>query len=359
MSLQKVQTFLKDNDYDGIFLRKKHNFSWVTGGRRNHIVHATEDGVADLLIFQDKVYVVTLKMEERRIIEEECAHFPFDVEVAVDDWYKGTDHVIEELTEGKRMASDVPFKDWDIVEGDLTSVRSVLSEDEQTRYKELCQIAAEAVESTCKEITPGQTEHEIAALLSSKAMAKGVNVQVALVSTDERIYKYRHPIPTDKKLEKQAMVVICAEDGGLVANATRFVYFGELPEELVQHKEQVARIDITMNLATKPGVRIGDVVQAGIAQYEAEGFPEDWKLLHQGGLTGYKSREFLATPDTDMIIQENQAFAWNPALPGVKSEDTILVTSEGIEFMTHTGDWVYQSVKVGNKIYQRPDILVR
>ncbi|WP_173915559.1 Xaa-Pro peptidase family protein [Halobacillus sp. Marseille-Q1614] len=359
MQIQKVREFMEGNNFDGLLLRKRNNFSWLTGGNYNHIVQTTELGVADLLITAEEVYLITSKMEERRVFEEECSQLPYQVEVLSDDWYEDIEKIIHQAGEGKRMATDTPFSDWEVVDEDLMKIRSVLSEQEQANYRDLCQRAAHAVEETCREVEPGQTEYEVEAHLASKVLAQGIRIQVILVATDERIFKYRHPIPTNKPLEKQAMIVLCAERNGLVANVTRFVHFGELSDEIKAHKEKAARIDAAMNAATKPGNTAGDVIRAGIKQYEEEGFPNDWKLLHQGGLTGYSSREFLADPHTEFVIKENQAYAWNPSLPGVKSEDTVLVKGNGIEFITHTNNWVYQDITVGQQKYQRPDILIR
>ncbi|WP_085506117.1 M24 family metallopeptidase [Thalassobacillus devorans] len=359
MNIQKVRSYLEENSLDGILLRKRNNFSWVTEGRYNHIVQATDQGVADLIITRDEAHLVTSEMEKRRLVEEECSQFPFEVEVATVDWFKSTDGLIEEITSGKKMVTDSPYKDWKVVDEELSIWRSELSEKEIESYRDLCQRAARAVEEICKSIKPGQTEHEIEAALAAKVIAQGIKAQVILVATDERIYRYRHPIPTGKILDKEAMIVLCAERAGLVANVTRFVHFGEMSQQVQENKERVARIDAMMNVTTLPGNTAGDVIQAGIAQYEKEGFPDDWKLLHQGGLTGYASREFLADPNTSHIIKSNQAYAWNPSLPGVKSEDTILVKDNDVEFLTYTGEWVYQEVEVKGKKVKRPDILKR
>ena len=55
------------------------------------------------------------------------------------------------------------------------------------------------------------------------------------------------------------------------------------------------------------------------------------KFYHQGGATGYETRDYIATPNSSLIVQPNQAFAWNPYIKGAKSEDTILVTEKGYE----------------------------
>ncbi|SDZ97984.1 Xaa-Pro aminopeptidase [Thalassobacillus cyri] len=359
MNIDKLREFLKKQKVDGILLRRRNNFSWVTEGRYNHIVRATEIGVADLIITQDKAYLVTAKMEESRLTEEEVTLFPFDCEVVSDDWFVDITPKIEALTEGLEMVTDTPFKDWEVVDDELIEIRSVLNEQEIEKYRALCQQAAEAVEETCREIFQGQTEHEIEALLASKVLPLGIKPHVILVATDERIRRYRHPIPTNKKLEKHAMIVICAEKHGLIANVTRMVHFGQLSEELLVNEEKVQRIDAVMNLHTLPGTRVGKIIDKGIEQYEKEGYPEDWKLLHQGGLTGFNPREYLAAPTSEAIIKTGQVFAWNPALTGVKSEDTILVTENGPEFLTDTDKWEYGFTEIDGEHLKRPKILIR
>ncbi|WP_041808648.1 M24 family metallopeptidase [Evansella cellulosilytica] len=357
--VKKLTDWLEKEGYDGILLRKRQNFSWITGGKVNHIENTTEYGVADLLIIPriNKKYCFTSKMESRRIMEEELNDFDF--ELVECEWYESIIPLIRKHIEGKMIVGDSTFLGLEDVSSELAYLRSQLSETEITNYKWLCQKAAGALENVCHEIKRGMTEHEIAALLAQKVMEDGINPQVILVATDERIFNYRHPIPTAKKLENYAMIVICAEKFGLVANCTRFVHFGELPETLRENTQKLAKIDITMNMATKPGVRINEVFEKGLQAYAEVGFPEDWRFLHQGGLTGFAPREFLASRETDHIIVKNQAFAWNPAIRGIKSEDTIFVDEEGNQFLTHTGNWVYIEVEYDGKIYKRPDVLVR
>ncbi|CAM3786778.1 M24 family metallopeptidase [Mesobacillus zeae] len=354
---EKVQEFIDQKNVDGIFFRKRSNFSWFTQGKVNYIVNTTEYGVADLLILKNKMYCITSKMEAARIHDEELEGLGF--EFVTPEWFENQDDVIRQLTKGKKICSDSPFNGFLDFGLELTSLRFTLSEEEITRYKWLAQKAANAVESTCREIEPGWSEYEIQAHLAQKVIKDGINPHVILVSTDERVFDYRHPIPTDKKLEKYAMVVICAEKWGLIANVTRFVHFGELPAALKVNKEKLVQIDIAMNAATRPGTAIKNVLEIGLAQYGTVGHGEDWKYLHQGGPTGYASREFIAVPGVEGIVHENQAFAWNPAIKGIKSEDTILVGREDNEFLTHTGEWVYIEKEVDGKNYLRPDILIR
>jgi hypothetical protein len=69
--------------------------------------------------------------------------------------------------------------------------------------------------------------------------------------------------------------------------------------------------------------------------YAEHGFADEWRLHHQGGLTGYKGREVFGVPDEPTSIPRWAAVAWNPSLTGgAKSEDTALVSGDGVEIVT-------------------------
>ncbi|MFS0653977.1 M24 family metallopeptidase [Bacillus sp. 179-C3.3 HS] len=357
--IEQVRAIMEEKQLDGILIQKRNNFSWLTGGRRNHIVLNTPEGVCRLLVWKNDIVLIVNQMEEKRIIEEEMAFFGHPYQVVTMDWFEDDDTYIQALTKEKRMGSDTQVEGFEWIEPDLSHVRSVLSAPQLKQYEALCYETACIVESVCKEILPGQTEHEIAALVAKKALTKGMTIEVLLVATDDRIHQYRHPIPTDKVLQKHALVVLCAERHGLVANVTRSVYFGQLPKTLEENKERLARIDTVMNAATRPGRTIGDVLKRGIAQYEKEGFPDNWKKLHQGGKTGYVSREIIAVPSSKEDVQLHQVFTWNPSLPGLKSEDTMVVEEKGNRFLTYTGQWVYIDIEHDGVLYKRPDLLIR
>ncbi len=356
-AIQKIRNYMAQAGFDAMVLKTRANFAWVTGGRDNHIVSTSEFGVADLIVLPEKVVCVTNSIEARRIQEEEL--FDLDIEMVAPDWTESADGQLDALLHGKRVGFDTRDARGVNVAADLSELRRTLTPQQQEQYRWVCRETAQILERVARQIRPGQTEHEIAASLAGEVMRRGLTPVVTLVSTDERVFNYRHPIPTAKRLEKYAMLVICAEKYGLVANATRFVHFGPLPTHLAESKQKCAYIDVCMNAATRPGKRVSDVFQTAIDAYREVGYPDDWKLLHQGGPTGYASREFLATPKTHQIIQVGQAYAWNPAIRGIKSEDTILVGETDNEFLTHTGDWPYLQVEWDGRTYLRPDILVQ
>lgn len=353
--IQKIRAFLDAHGYEGILLRKTNNFAWVTKGGDSTIVRNTECGVADWFITATKIILIVDETEKNRILEEELTRVTFAYDIRSCFWYEDKDALIAEIIKETQTVSDVPFGTLPVVDHLLTPYRSVLTAEEQARFRILCQESAELVETLCQTITVGMSEHEVEAQLAQTCLAKGIHPQVILVSSDQRLEKYRHPMPTAKAIQRQVMIVLCGEREGLVANVTRLVHFGELPETLAHNQEAVAKISAAMMHATKPGVLACEILTAGIDLYRAVGKPNDWQILHQGGLAGFAPREYLVTPQTQAQVYVNQAYAWNPMLPGVKCEDTFLVTADGIEILTQTPSW--PTIEFAG--IKRPLILVR
>ena len=119
-------------------------------------------------------------------------------------------------------------------------------------------------------------------------------------------------------------------------------------------------MDVTVNLSTKPGKTLGEMFKVIEKAYADNGFPGEQALHHQGGSTGYAGREAFADPDSQVRVLDNQAFAWNPSITGVKSEDTILCRGGGVELLTTvSADWPKIRGKFADQSLDRPDILVR
>ena len=88
----------------------------------------------------------------------------------------------------------------------------------------------------------------------------------------------------------------------------------------------------------------GDVFGAITDAYDDLGEPGEWRNHHQGGAAGFAGREWIATPDGDERVDAPMAYAYNPTVRGAKSEDTVLVTGDGVEVLTGTGEWPTRTV---------------
>jgi Xaa-Pro aminopeptidase len=178
-----------------------------------------------------------------------------------------------------------------------------------------------------------------------------------MAAADERMFRFRHPIPSEKKVEKYLMVSINARKWGLVVCLTRSLHFGKLPGPLKEKYEANVFIDCTLMAHTRPGMPAREVLQVGIDAYREKGYPEEWQLHHQGGSIGYVPRDYRVNFQTPDMIREHQGFAWNPSITGTKSEDTILATKKGPEMITHPILYPTISLTAADISFTRPAIL--
>ncbi len=239
----------------------------------------------------------------------------------------------------------------------LLNERAHLSPDEAARFRALGRLCAEAMHAAIQQIRPGQSEHTLAALLAGEAIAREVWPIVDLVATDERIFDYRHPLPTQKTLSRYAMLVLCGRRWGLVCSLTRLVHFGPLPDGLRRKQQAVAEVDAALLSATRPGATLAQVFACGVAAYEKTGHAGEWQLHHQGGAAGYEPREYLGTPTAADVVAENQVFAWNPSITGCKSEDSILIGPTENEILTEIPSMPTLSIELAGQTVRRPAIL--
>ena len=353
--LERIRQLLDASDLDGILLRRTDNFAWATCGSDSHINTADSMGIASLLITRTDRFLVTNNIETSRLMQEEgLAEQGWELKVS--HWFEGDDQ-LSNLTRRMKLGADTSFPNTLNLSGEIASLRSQLTHEEGNRYRELGKLCAQGMRQAIDVVKPGMSEFEIAGALAQSVESKGVQVVVNLVATDERIFSYRHPLPTDKQLQKYAMLVLCGRKWGLICSVTRFVHFGILPDEIRHKAEAVARIDAEMIAATRPGKTFGDVFSHAQSIYAAVGYSDEWHLHHQGGSAGYAPREVTATPTSSEPILVGQAFAWNPSITGTKSEDTILVGEGSNEIITGMVDWPGIEVQVGEQVIMRPAIL--
>lgn len=334
----RVQAYLAERGLGALVLTRVENFSWLTAGANNRIVTTEEAGAASLVYTADGgKYVITNVSEARRMAEEEFAGLGWDVRST--RWDQSQAYLIHEALNGRRAVADTAGLPGIELAGGFQRLRYQLTEAEVERLRWLCHLAGTAVADACREHQPGETEYVAAARVHEALAPHGVTPTVVLVASDDRILRYRHPVPTTKPVERYLMVVVVAEKWGLHAAATRFVHFGALPDELQRKYEAVTAVDRALIGATRPGADVRAIFQTGLKAYADAGFGDEWMLHHQGGAIGYAPREYLATADTAEVVLPNQAFAWNPSITGAKTEDTILATPAGPEVLTTVEDW--------------------
>jgi antitoxin VapB len=354
---RRIQSLLERHKLHAVLLGRVSSFAWATCGAASYVNTAVEHGKSQLLITKQKRYLITDNIEVTRLIQEEKLTEQ-RWEILAPDWHSAENPACR-LTKGLKLGSDIPFHGSVDLSSSITKLRTDLTVSEIKRFKKLTQLCAQAMGATVRSVRPGQTEYYIAAKLAQETGKRGIRPMVNLVGTDDRLYSFRHPLPTPKKLERYAMLVLCGSKWGLVCSLTRLVHFGPLPDGVKKKADAVARVDATFIANTQPGSQMGEIFKHGLEAYAETGYPEEWQFHHQGGLAGYEPREIIATSDSEEVVSAGQVYAWNPSITGTKSEDTFLVTEKGCQILTEIKDWPTIPVVINGQTFFRPAILER
>ena len=354
---ERIQALLEKHKLDALLLRRVSSFAWATCGAASYVNMAVSEATSQLLITKTKRFLITDNIEITRLTREEKLSNQ-RWEIIASDWHQTNDS-LESLTRGLKIGSDSPLRGSVDLSNDLRQMRANLTVAEAKRFKRLGKLCAQAMEATMRAVRPAQSEYRISAKLAYETGKRGILAIVNLVATDERIFSFHHPLPTNKKLERCAMLVLCGRKWGLVCSMTRLIYFGQIPADLWSKAEAVARVDAVFIANTKSGQRLGDIFKRGVEAYAEAGYADEWQYHHQGGLAGYEPREILVTCCSEEVVSPGHAYAWNPSIRGVKSEDTILVTERGHEIITVMNDWPTIPVDINGQTIWRPAIFER
>ena len=258
-----------------------------------------------------------------------------EMEVVEHPWHEEPAALLRELTGGAGVGTDFPSTSGPDLSAEISRLRYILDGDAIVAYRHLGADAAQAVCEAAGSLSPETDELEAAADLSAACLERGIFAPVLLAASGERLVRYRHPVPHGGPLGRHAMLVACAERGGLFASVTRMIYFEDPDPQTARRQEACEEILRRMREeATRQERTLAQAFEDCRRFYAEAGFPEGWRDHHQGGMAGYASREIVATPVTQQEIKEGQAFAWNPSLVGAKAEETFVLGPDGPEILT-------------------------
>lgn len=355
---------LETENLGGALVNLQPNFAWLAAGGRNGVDTSRENGVASLLIRRDgKRFVLASKIEMPRMLDEEIdetifepVEFAWEAEKASSAFLAAT--ALSLLDTDLPLGADINLgAEVRVVEDKISRCRFQLTDSEIERFRALGADAGAAIGELAKSLRPGQTEQKIAKMTAKALASRGIYAVVTLAAADERLRKYRHPVPTSKAWEKIVMIVVCARREGLIASLSRIVCAGEIPEDLSRRTNSTARVNAQILAATRPGATGAEIYKIAAEAYAAESFAGEQNLHHQGGAAGYRTRDWVAHPASGEKVLVNQAFAWNPSISGTKVEETCIVTENGIEVITASPGWPQISVEIEGTEYLSPDVL--
>lgn len=364
IKIERLQKMLAEHKFGGILINSQHNFAWLSGGKTNGINLSSENGACYLLVRNDgRRFVLANNIEIERMLNEELSVEDFEpVEFSWQEEKASGDFALKKakslLNENKNLASDLFLhSETSQIENLIADCRCDLTVPEIERFRQLGKDAGAALGSVIKLISAGETEIEIARKTRNELAKFNINPVVTLVGADERIGKFRHPIPTEKIWKKTVLIVVCAKREGLIASLSRIVCIGEIPAELQHKTEAAAYIFAKILSELKTGKTGAEIYQIAAEAYTEKGFADEINLHHQGGAAGYKTRDWVIHANSKDVIFPNQAFAFNPSITGTKVEETNLLINGEIEILTETPGFPQISVETNGREFNSSGIL--
>ncbi len=213
---------LNHESLDAVLLNAQHNFAWLSCGGTNGVDLSRENGAASLLVTRSGGrFLLANNIEMPRLLGEELSQKDFEpIGFTWQNEKLSGDFILETaksvLATGAKLATDIPIAAAaPVIENKIALCRYELTPHELTRYRMLGLESGAAIGRVAYELYTGETEREIAETIRHKLGSKGITSIVTLVAADERISRFRHPVPTENRWEATLLLVTCAKRGGL------------------------------------------------------------------------------------------------------------------------------------------------
>lgn len=358
LKLSRLWDRLNARKLDGVYITRRANFSWLTGGdNRIFLNHPT--GSSSLLITRKGKYLLAAVMDGARMLEEEVSGL--GIALFSHTWFENRLEILEMLSRGLHIGGDTPTPGCEYLDETFwAGVHFPLTEFDIAIARKVGAESDAAFQQICRTIQPGDSERKIAGMLMGEFFSRGFYASVMLVGSDERLYKYRHCLPTEKPVEKLVLMHVAGHKHGFHANVTRLVHFGPIPEELHHRFKVVSTLNATLLSCLEPGLPftvLGEKMKTAYAQL---GWADEWKGHVQGFPCGYETCYDTWATQPEARVGYNQTYDWLQTIPGVKTEELSLFTLEkGVEIISVGSGWPILQVNAGGRTWNEPDILIR
>lgn len=205
------------------------------------------------------------------------------------------------------------------------------------------EIAQNALQATLPMIRPGITERQIAAELTLQLLRHGSDSHVpfAPIVSGGPNSANPHAMPSDRPLAPGDLLVIDwgANVNGYFSDITRTFAIGPVEPELARIAEIVLQANAAGRQTARPGLPAGevDVITRAVIQEAGYGQYFTHRTGHGLGLEGHEDPYIRG--DNTQLLEAGMSFTIEPGiyLPGrggVRIEDDVVVTAEGIESLT-------------------------
>jgi len=225
----------------------------------------------------------------------------------------------------------------------LAALRMSKEPGEIEKMRQAAQIAQKALLETLKSVRIGLSEREIASELVIQLYRAGSDIELPfqpIVSSGPNSAN-PHAVPSDRLLQDGDLLLFDwgASKDGYFSDITRTFTVGQVDPTLLEIGTAVLAANSAARGTGKPGICAGDVDFAARDVIEKAGFGAYFihRTGHGLGMEAHEAPYIFA--ENDLILNEGMTFTIEPGiyLPGkggVRIEDDVVVTTNGLESLT-------------------------
>ena len=347
---------LRLKEADALLLQRPVNIAWLTCGA-DVLRAGTCQPTAMVLLTPEARVVLTTNVDSPLLFDGALAGLGFQLKER--PWHEPRTTLVADVCRGRKIISDAPICEADVVETELAEFRAQLNEHEEPLLRELARDLTHAVEATCRTCSEGLPESELAGQVMHRLAHRQLSPVRVQVMCDGRSERYRHWGYSDAPVKRYAVVSAIGRRNGLHLGVTRTVSFGPPPESLVEAHHHASLLLGTAFYFSQAGWRIGDVWSRMRRIYEKFGAPDEWRLADQGEVCGYEACETPILPESMRSLRPGQPLFWHPGVGPALVGDSLLVQPRGQTWLTHSTQWPLLRIAVKGASIDLPGILIR
>ncbi|KRM85493.1 M24 family metallopeptidase [Liquorilactobacillus vini] len=354
--LENIQTWLAKNNYQIGYISDYQNIQYFTGFSSDPV-----ERTLALFIFPDQDPFIFAPALEVEAVKEAGWNFPVYGYLDHEDPYSIIkDKILQRISQPKRWAIEKGNLNVSRFEqlqqkfpnakfnGNLTPViqkeRLIKTADEIEKLRIAGKWADFAFEVGFKALTTKRTEQDVVAEIEYALKQKGI-MHTSFDTIVQSGTNAAEPHGAPKKDFIQPNKLVLFDLGviydGYISDASRTVAFGQINQKSQDIYKICLEAQLTAQAAAKPGITAAELDRIARNIIEKAGYGQ--YFIHRlGHGMGQSEHEFPSIMEgNDLVLKPGMCFSiepgiYIPGIAGVRIEDCVYVTADGVEPFTHT-----------------------